>query len=335
MTTVELNLVNLADKRTRPAMPRLPVLSSVQAPWQGVRVEQFNGGPCEVSGEAPLNHLVAVQLEQPAEIDWGPVGQSRTVQILPGQVSFHPAFTPITARTRDTRDFILVALDPSFVLCAALESFPSDRFEFVQRTAVSDPLVRSLALALHAEVSTGCPGGRWYGESLAHTLALHLLRHYSAQTPAAPSSNGGLAPNQLRRALELIHARYAEDLSLDAVASVAGLSPFHFARQFKKSVGVAPHQYLIRRRLDRARELILTTDTDIAQIALQTGFYDQSHFAAHFKRAYGVTPRQIRRRGGPHTRLPASAALSVPTLPPHERIPGPMPAGMRAVAPAA
>lgn len=298
------SLINAVTRRTRPHMPRPPVLSSVDSPWTGFTVEQFAGGPAEADDESPLFHHVVVQLERPTSFEQKAGGQLHTFHIQPGGICIFPAMQPVTVRNRDTREFLVVALDPRLVILAAHEVAQPDRFEIRPQIAIDDPLVRGLALALRSEVQSGYPGGRSYGEMLAHTLAAHIVRQYATTNQSAREESGGLGRRPLRLVLDYIHDHLAEDISLDTLAKVAGLSPFHFARLFKRSVGSAPHQYLIRRRVERAKELLLTTSAEIAEVAIQVGFCDQSHLTSHFKRTYGVAPGAFLR--STTSRLPAS-----------------------------
>ena len=284
------SLVDTITRRTRPHMTRPAVLSSQGSPWSGFTVEQFSGGPADVTDESPLHHHVVVQLDRPTSMEQRVEGQTHMFHVPPGGVSLFPALQPVTVRNRDTRDFLVVALDPRLVVRAAHEVVQPERLELRSQIAIDDPLIRGLALALRAEIQSGYSGGRWYGESLAHALAIHLVRHYASVQQAVREDSGGLGRRPLRLVLDYIQEHLAEDISLETLAGVAGLSPFHFARLFKRSVGTAPHQYLIRRRVERAKELLLTTNTEIAEIASQVGFCDQSHLTSHFKRTYGIAP---------------------------------------------
>jgi AraC family transcriptional regulator len=91
-----------------------------------------------------------------------------------------------------------------------------------------------------------------------------------------------------------IEEHLAEDLSLSDLAAVVHLSPYHFARIFKESVGFSPHQYVIQRRVERARLLLSTTNWSLTAIAHMAGFAHESHLALHFKRLTGLTPRHYR-----------------------------------------
>jgi AraC family transcriptional regulator len=98
-----------------------------------------------------------------------------------------------------------------------------------------------------------------------------------------------------RRIGDYIDARTSENITLEAMAAQAGLSVFHFARAFRQSFGMPPHSYLLHRRIARAQRLLQQTELPISEIAVSTGFSDQSHFAKHFRRVTGMAPGQARR----------------------------------------
>jgi AraC family transcriptional regulator len=103
---------------------------------------------------------------------------------------------------------------------------------------------------------------------------------------------GGLPRPQLQRVLDYIEARLGSDLSLTELAGVAELSPDHFSRAFRNSVGFTPHQYVIRERISAAKRLLAARRTPIAEVALALGFASQSHFTELFHRAVGTTPKR-------------------------------------------
>jgi transcriptional regulator GlxA family with amidase domain len=105
---------------------------------------------------------------------------------------------------------------------------------------------------------------------------------------------GGLPPRALRRVREYVEAHLEENVSIHALAGTAGLSMYHFARAFKQSQGLTPHDYLVQCRVRRAQELLAGTDLPISEIALASGFSDQSHCARRFREHVGVTPSDYR-----------------------------------------
>jgi transcriptional regulator GlxA family with amidase domain len=110
----------------------------------------------------------------------------------------------------------------------------------------------------------------------------------------SPRIRGGLPPRALRRVREFIETHLEESISIQALANIAGLSMYHFARAFKQSEAVTPHDYLIHRRVQRARDLLAGTDLPLSEIALASGFSDQSHCARRFREHVGVTPSSYR-----------------------------------------
>jgi AraC-like DNA-binding protein len=129
--------------------------------------------------------------------------------------------------------------------------------------------------------------------SLHSRPRLDSISHFRRPAPSA-SSVGGVTPKALQRVREYIEEHLVENIELETLAEVAGLSKWHFARAFKQSVGTPPHCYLIQRRLERAKGLLAETDLSLAHIALKSGFSDQSHFSRRFRMFIGVTPRSFR-----------------------------------------
>src|SRR5580692_9425401 len=122
---------------------------------------------------------------------------------------------------------------------------------------------------------------------------LNVLASLRQRAPA-PQARGGLPPGAMRRVREYVDAHLGESMDLAELASIAGLSVFHFARQFKQSAGVTPHSYLVQRRVERAQDLLARTDLALSEIAVAAGFSDQSHLARHFRQMLGTTPREFR-----------------------------------------
>lgn len=113
--------------------------------------------------------------------------------------------------------------------------------------------------------------------------------------PAQPEqTHGGLSPGAMSRVRDYIDANLGESIDLVGMAGAAGLSVYHFAREFKHSTGLTPHQYLRQKRVERAQEMLARTDIALSEIASATGFFDQSHLARHFRQMLGTTPGEFR-----------------------------------------
>jgi AraC family transcriptional regulator len=129
-------------------------------------------------------------------------------------------------------------------------------------------------------------------------LGAHLLQRYGVLNKAARPRKGGLAPWQMRRATELLHENIHGRIRLSALARECGLSASHFARSYKISFGVSPHQWLIQHRVERAKELMTGTGSSLIEIALQSGFSDQAALTRTFRHVVGVAPGSWRRQNG-------------------------------------
>lgn len=132
------------------------------------------------------------------------------------------------------------------------------------------------------------------GPALHTRPRIGLLASLRSLAPVSPP-RGGLSSGAMRRVREYIEAHIGDSIELAALAAVAGLSMFHFARQFKESTGVTPHSYLVRRRIERAQQMLAESDLSLSEIAFRTGFSDQSHLTRHFRQTVGVTPAELRR----------------------------------------
>lgn len=276
-----------------------PVVSKRAASWDGLRLEHLHFRAGELPEHSHRHHLITFSprggCRGEIRTESGFYARDETAE----SVCVIPSGQAFSARLKGDSEQLAIYLDPQLVLRAADEAHaPGGAVEVVEGFSPHDPVLRSVGLALFAELEMEGPGGRLYAESLANLLAVHLLRHYSA-AGAEQKFKGGLSGRRLRRVMAFIEDNYESDLSLAELAHVGGMSTFHFAREFKRTTGTTPHQYLIKFRIERAKALLTESELPLVEVSSRAGFSHQSHFTRLFRRLTGTTPLAFRHRFQP------------------------------------
>jgi AraC family transcriptional regulator len=285
-----------SDESISRICPSAPVLSSQKASWNGVRASYYKLHTAfETPEHCSSQHLITISLNHAVVMKEQLLnGHLRSDRFSYGDICLTPATAPVLVRLQDASEFISLHLEPTFMRQIAAEVVDPDQLEILPQFKLNDPLIYQFGLALKANIESESVCNRLYTESMATALSAHLLQHYSIQTPKIKSYSDGLSQVQLRQVTEYIDRCSAQNPSLIAMAEIVHMSPYYFSRLFKQSTGLTPHQYLLKLRVDRAKQLLKTTTLSIADIAGQVGFVDQSHLNRHFKRHFGVSPSHLR-----------------------------------------
>jgi AraC family transcriptional regulator len=292
----------LVDKTTRRRYPAAPtgslLLSSAHLGWSGIIVEQHRLPPAEMPEHSVIGHGISVNVgEHPTSFAWArgrdgwddrPTNPGHCRILTHGES--HPS------RWLQTYNEVSLIIDPQFVADVVGDGLAADRIEFISRHSIVDSVAADFARTFLAELAADGPNGVMYAETLTVGLVLHLLANYGVAKPKAPSPRGKLNAFQLRAVLECIDSQLADDVSLLTLAHRAHVSPFHFARLFRATVGVPPHRFVLRLRLERAVRFIKAGKMTLAQIAVECGFHDQPHFTRAFQRVFRITPAIYLRR---------------------------------------
>jgi AraC family transcriptional regulator len=292
----------LVDKTTRRRYPAAPagslLLTSGPFAWSGIIVEQHRLPPAEMPEHSVIGHGISVNVgAHPTSFAWtrGRDGwNDRPTHPGDCRILTHGESHP--SRWLQTYDEISLIIRPQFVADVVRDGLAADRIEFVSRHSVVDPVIVDVATTFRAELTADAPNGGMYAETLTVGLVLHLLANYGVAKPKVPSPRGKLNAFQLRAVLECIESQLADDVSLLTLAHRAHISPFHFARLFRATVGVPPHRFVLRLRLERAMRLMKAGKMTLAEVAVECGFHDQPHFTRAFQRRFHTTPMMYVRR---------------------------------------
>ena len=295
----DIRLVDVANGEAFPCAPSGSVLlSSVPFGWRGIIVERHRLEPQELPQHYVIGHGVSVSTSQgPIPFGWRGGRGWREGVLKPADFHLLTDGEFNTPRWLHTFDQVSLVLEPQFVADIVRDGLPADRIEFATQRSHSDSVIAHYTEAFIAELAADCPNGPLYAETLTIGFALHLLANYAIAKPKTPPPRGKLSAFQLRAVVDFIQSHLSEDVSLVALADLAHVSPFHFARQFRATVGVPPHQFVLRQRVQKSFRLIKAGNLPLAQVAVESGFHDQPHLTRAFRRVFGTTPGMYAVRG--------------------------------------
>jgi len=292
---VEMNIVPEPDAVGRVTLRNdaSQVITTQQFDWPGLRVEAGINNIASVDEAVGLHHYLSLNLDdRPLTMEFkSELSGFRRVVLRRGAAWICPANEPVSVRLNSDFRYARVSIDPLYF--DRLTGQPGNPVALQRIYGVAEPQIGHIVGALVAESDAGNPGGLAFVEALATGLSHQLVLHAGVHKPTLVRLRGGLSAASRRRTLELMEANLDSNLSVQFLANEAGLSPAHFSRAFKETMGVAPHQYLLHLRLERSRRMLESDDASLAGVAQRAGFADQSHFTRLFKREYGVTPGTV------------------------------------------
>jgi AraC family transcriptional regulator len=243
---------------------------------------------------------VAIHLVKPVWVECKLGDEKHSGLAVHGDICIIPCGIPSRWEAKQTDIGLVLSPTSKYLQQIAQQSgFDPTRLRLRTRFGIRDPQIEHTGWALMCEAEQDFPSGRLYLESLATALATRLVQSHSSVSDKRMLPNGGLPGRKLRQVLTYIEENLSEQLSLESVASMAGLSASHFKVLFGRSVGVPLHQYVIRCRVKRAEFLLRRGDLPVSQVAVEVGFCHQSHLALHMRRTLGVTPRDVGRKPEP------------------------------------
>jgi AraC family transcriptional regulator len=264
-----------------------------------IQVEHLQLPPGEGDFHAEAAHTLFMNLtSRPMPYLQTQDGKTYAGLYCQGDMLITPANTPLFVRWEGTENCLQIQLPASFLKRVAEEALgkDGDRLTLAPTFQCRNQPLEAIANLVMVEVQHQQPSGGLYLDSLANVLAVQLLRQYGTTSAQVPSYEGGLPTYQLNQVLDYIDAKLSEDIKLSDLAELLGISPFHFGRMFKQSMGVSPHQYVIQQRVEQAKHFLKSSDRAIIDIALECGFTSHSHLTKQFRKVMGITPSNFRRQ---------------------------------------
>lgn len=222
----------------------------------------------------------------------GPDGSWHQEKLMGPQICVIPPHVVHTCEWQKTADMILLYVEAGVDEAVAHTTPGVDVHKF-SALAGHDQIIWQLVASLRQLCRQTEALDRFYIESIGAVLATHLVKAHIHAREGIKCARGGLSPGQLDRVLTYINRHLGEGLPIAAMAREASISPYHFIRLFKASMGLPPHQYVLKSRLLRAKEMLCTGEFRVAEAAYESGFCDQSHLTRHFRKFFGFTPKAL------------------------------------------
>jgi AraC family transcriptional regulator len=277
-------------------LPQTPLLASYHTEWKGLTFTHYCHPPHKTVEHCLLQHSLAISDPKSCfQVERRLDGKFKHYAHGKGRLDVIPAFLNHWTNWDREVEFSVIAICPTLLNQTTQESIQHE-IELIPQFAIDDPVIQQLALALKMEIQTGCKSGRLYGESLGAALATRLVQNYAVSKPSSEFKANGLPRSQLERVIDYMKANLTQDLSIFDLATLTGMSESHFSRSFKQSVGISPYQYLMKQRVERAKQLLKQQVISISDIALNCGFANQTHLTKVFRQMTGMTPKAYQKR---------------------------------------
>jgi AraC family transcriptional regulator len=252
---------------------------------------------------AVAHHCLVYCLNQTAKVQRSIRGdETRTVKFSPRQFAIMPGEIATHWDISGRPDVLLLYVNKSMMDRLTREALgdAAEHASIITRMAFTDTVLEQLALTVLEGLRAEAGSGRFYVDHMATAIAARLISHHMRLSPTDTEETDFETTNlnsRLRRVCSYIDASLGTNLTLSQLAAEANLSQDHLIRTFRQNLGMTPHQYVMQRRIEKAKELLISTNTPIAELSMATGFSDQSHLSTAFRRAVGQSPARYRKLG--------------------------------------
>ena len=259
--------------------------------WEGIRIEEVTLPPGMLMQPRVDCHRLAVNLGPAHNVEIKRPNGWEKKHYATGGFSLVPYGEGNIIRWFIPINFMLITVDP----CSFQQLLQWEQIPLAEQRGVADPTVLQLIREIKREVLLTESPGKLFWQSLTLCLSTHLATKYLCTGKELFAPKGKLSSVQLKQVIEFCNASLKDDISLDDLAAQANLSTFHFARLFKKTLGITPHQFVLQLRIEWAKRFLKQNHLSHTHIAYELGFTDLAHFANTFKKVTGLTPSQFPR----------------------------------------
>lgn len=285
---IDINAHNATEMRQ--ILPSNPLSSSQLLNWSGFMLEQYYHPPHEVPEHYMQQHIIAVtlseqvELHQRIEADWSHSFMQR------GDLVICPAGFQRWCAWETSAEFLMLSIDQSVLAEALYQTGDTRQLELVPQLQVRDRVIEHLLITLVNEINTNHYIEQFYIDSLLHLLYFHLLRHHTTSNTTALPQPSHPAKQKLLKAIAYLQSNLHSDADLMAIASMLNTTSYELTLLFIDLTGLSPYEYLMRCRIEQAKQLLTQKHLPLQEIATQTGFSTLHQLNAQFLRLTGISP---------------------------------------------
>jgi AraC family transcriptional regulator len=268
------------------------VINSSADLWDGIIVQEQILSPNVELIQKFVNHLrIVVNTGYPITVEWkeGRSWQNKLYAI--GYAGMIPHNYANNTRWDKESRAMVILLENDFIE----KKLELNHFELIPQRGIYDIEINNISNEFKRQLANLPMAGKIYGDSLVISLAIHIATKYSAGIKKHFAPKGKLSSQQLKNIVDYIHSFINHNLGLNDLAKQIHVSPFHFARMFRRTMGIAPHQYILQLRMEQAKLLLKNTKKSVTDIAYELGFTDLAHFTTTFKKATGSPAAEFRK----------------------------------------
>ena len=261
-------------------------LSHSDVLWKGFHIAEYAWQPARIKNGSIKGHRLAFNLGAPICIHWNePLHGSKSGVYTRSGFGIIPDGEPNNTAWTHPAHSAIVTIDPT-----DLNNQYGIDITLKQRRCMDDAVASQFAHALLAELRQENFAGKIYGDMLVLLLNTHLVNNHSTSS-IKYFQKGKLSVKQLAAVIDYCDHHLDTRLSLEELSGVTHLSRYRFAHLFKNTTGLSPHQYILKRKTERAIQLLASGKHSLTQVTYMLGHTDQAHFCKSFKAITGVSPR--------------------------------------------
>jgi AraC family transcriptional regulator len=272
------------------------VATTQSAGWDELEGMVVEGRFDELKTMSGRSHIVRFVLNGTTMVEWKRNGRLKRYLSEPGSLTILPAGIDFQLRTDRWSRALFWLIEPEWLHALVKQEWGRNQARVEIREAFNhrDPQFWDLGQRLAAQMLSPTPGSRTYAEALNTELAIHLLWNYSSVSKRDEERAERLSDPRLRRVVDYVRSSLGDEISLDTLAEVAGLSTNYFLIAFRRATGKTPHRFLTEQRIARACELLQNPHRSIVDVSMAVGFSSQSHLTTVFRRFLKTTPAAYR-----------------------------------------